>query len=56
MSEQRDRPEIEITPSMIEAGVRAYVQSASHDEMSFDSPETTVERILQAAISLKRHP
>ena len=54
--EPRDRPVIEITPAMVEAGVRAYALSASHDEMSFDSPMVTVRLILEAAISHRLRP
>lgn len=43
----------EITPEMVEAGVRAYLQATSHDEMSFSTPEETVRAILLAAISLQ---
>lgn len=51
MREKADAAEIEVTPGMIEAGVRAYVLSASHDDMSFDTREVTVRLILEAAIS-----
>ena len=45
--------EREVTPAMIEAGVKAYIQHASHDEMSFSTREETVEAILLAALSCR---
>ena len=41
---------MKITPGMIQAGVKAYLGQASHDEMSFRTPEELIEEILQAAI------
>ncbi len=53
MSEARagELTKVEITPEMIEAGVAAYKFHASHDEMSFETPEGTVRAILTAALS-----
>jgi predicted peroxiredoxin len=45
--------EIEITPEMIEAGVRAYVREAAHDDMSFSTRENVVESILLAALEFE---
>lgn len=48
---ERDKPvEIEITPDMIETGVRAYQFHCSHDEMSFMDPTQLVEDVLFSAL------
>ena len=43
--------EIEITEEMIEAGVRAYLGQASHDEMSFMTPRQLIAEVLRAALA-----
>jgi hypothetical protein len=36
---------------MVEAGVKAYLGLAAHDEMSFYTPEDVVAAIIKAALS-----
>lgn len=51
---QKDRTEstdVEVTPEMIEAGVEAYLARASHDELSFSTPEEVVESVIRANLS-----
>lgn len=50
------RPEIEITPEMIEAGKSAYLGKAAHDEFSHYSPEEVVEAILTSALRVSVLP
>jgi hypothetical protein len=42
---------IDVTKAMIEAGVQAYLAQASHDEMSFRTPQELVSEVLQAALT-----
>jgi hypothetical protein len=41
---------IEITPAMVDAGVKAYLGQASHDEMSFRTPRELVLETIESAI------
>ena len=45
--------DVEITEAMVEAGVRAYLAQASHDEMSFRTPAELIFEVLQAALAQK---
>jgi hypothetical protein len=52
--ERCQRSEIEITPAMIEAGVRAYASLAWHDSASEGTPREIAEAILRSGISAGR--
>lgn len=57
MQAARDRPdslEIEITRNMIEAGVKAYLGLATHDELSFATPSEVVQGVLTAALTRRQ--
>ena len=50
---QRDRPEVEVTPTMIEAGVAALTEHCPMDlAFRVGGEETAVEAVLRAALSL----
>lgn len=52
-----DRPaltDVEITPQMIEAGVRAYLEQASHDEFSSLSPPELIQLVLERALHARK--
>ena len=45
--------EIEITPETIEAGLKAYLDNAAHDERSVMAPKALVEQILIDALAVR---
>ena len=48
----RDRPAIEITPAMVEAGVGAYVAARVEDwEETYSTSSQTVAAILEAGLT-----
>lgn len=52
VGERQASAEIEVTPEMVRAGVDAYLARASHDELSFSTPEEVVDGVLRAALSV----
>lgn len=50
----RDRPAIEITPAMIEAGVDAFFSAYDREADGLDNITQTVRLILQSALSCCR--
>ena len=54
MGQAGDTAEVQITPEMIEEGVRAYLEQASHDEFSSFSPQQLVQRVLERALQSRK--
>ena len=53
MAQDHVARDIEVTLEMIEAGVTAYLARATHDELSFSTPQEVVESVIRASLSVQ---
>ncbi len=53
MAEDDIARDVEVTSEMIEAGVTAYLARATHDELSFATPQEVVESVIRASLAVR---